>query len=90
MPRLAVVTAPNPGHDNPGMLTVDLALHAFLRRLDPGLEVGWYVLVPPDADRFADIGAASAPVIQRFHETVDSTEAALARALRELLVPSAE
>jgi len=52
--KIAVITAPNPGHVNPGMLTVDLAFDAVMRRLpmadtDRAPQVSWFTHVTPDS-----------------------------------------
>lgn len=46
--RIAVITAPNQGYLNPGMLTVDLAAARVLKRSVPGSILSWYTLHPPD------------------------------------------
>jgi hypothetical protein len=49
MSRIAVITASNPGYENPGMITVDLAFDAFRKRLGRETDVSWFTLHPPDA-----------------------------------------
>lgn len=46
--RIAVVAAPNAGYVNPGMLTVDLAAAAVIKRAAPHCTISWYTLHPPD------------------------------------------
>jgi hypothetical protein len=46
--RLAVISAANLGYGNPGMLTVDLAAAAVLKRSVPNSVLSWYTLHPPD------------------------------------------
>lgn len=46
--RIAVVTAPNTGYVNPGMLTVDLAAAGVLKRVAPNCAISWYTLHPPN------------------------------------------
>jgi hypothetical protein len=46
--RIAVIAAPNGGYTNPGMLTVDLAAAAVLKRALPNCVLSWYTLHPPD------------------------------------------
>jgi hypothetical protein len=46
--RIAVIAAPNPGYLNAGMLTVDMAAAAVLKRAVPHAAVSWYTLHPPD------------------------------------------
>ncbi|MGY6018069.1 polysaccharide pyruvyl transferase family protein [Streptomyces spinosirectus] len=48
MARVAVITAPNIGYRNTGMLTVDLALESLLRRMGPGIDPTWYTLHVPE------------------------------------------
>jgi hypothetical protein len=51
--RIAVISAPNAGYANPGMLTVDLAAAGVLKRAIPNSVVSWYTLHPPE--QLADI-----------------------------------
>ncbi|NEB00532.1 polysaccharide pyruvyl transferase family protein [Streptomyces sp. SID13726] len=48
MARVAVITAPNIGYRNTGMLTVDLAFDSVRRRIGPGVEPTWYTLHTPE------------------------------------------
>ncbi|MGK5696139.1 hypothetical protein ACSNOJ_25160 [Streptomyces sp. URMC 128] len=48
MARVAVITAPNIGYRNTGMLTVDLAFESLRRRTAPETETTWYTLHTPE------------------------------------------
>ncbi|MEU0723088.1 hypothetical protein [Streptomyces sp. NPDC006140] len=48
MARVAVITAPNIGYRNTGMLTVDLAFESLRRRMGGGLDANWYTLHTPE------------------------------------------
>jgi hypothetical protein len=48
MARVAVITAPNIGYRNTGMLTVDLAFESLRRRMGPGIDPTWYTLHTPE------------------------------------------
>ncbi|MEV7685757.1 hypothetical protein [Streptomyces bungoensis] len=48
MARVAVITAPNIGYRNTGMLTVDLAFESLRRRAGAGFDTTWYTLHPPE------------------------------------------
>jgi hypothetical protein len=48
MARVAVITAPNIGYRNTGMLTVDLAFETLRRRMGPGIDPTWYTLHTPE------------------------------------------
>jgi hypothetical protein len=48
MARVAVITAPNIGYRNTGMVTVDLAFESLRRRMDTGVDATWYTLHPPE------------------------------------------
>ncbi|MFE1247414.1 hypothetical protein [Streptomyces sp. NPDC058735] len=48
MPRVAVITAPNIGYRNTGMLTVDLAFESLRRRAGGAFDATWYTLHTPD------------------------------------------
>ncbi|EST19242.1 polysaccharide pyruvyl transferase family protein [Streptomyces roseochromogenus] len=48
MARVAVITAPNIGYRNTGMLTVDLAFQSLRRRLGNEIDATWYTLHPPE------------------------------------------
>ncbi len=48
MARVAVITAPNIGYRNTGMLTVDLAFETMRRRMGGGIEANWYTLHAPE------------------------------------------
>ncbi|MCS0605364.1 polysaccharide pyruvyl transferase family protein [Streptomyces sp. LP11] len=48
MARVAVITAPNIGYRNTGMLTVDLAFDSLRRRMATAVEPTWYTLHPPE------------------------------------------
>jgi len=48
MARVAVITAPNIGYRNTGMVTVDLAFESLRRRMDTEIDATWYTLHPPE------------------------------------------
>ncbi|MFE9450008.1 hypothetical protein [Streptomyces sp. NPDC006739] len=48
MARVAVITAPNIGYRNTGMLTVDLAFESLRRRMSTAVDATWYTLHPPE------------------------------------------
>ncbi|AOR36495.1 hypothetical protein BFF78_40405 [Streptomyces fodineus] len=48
MARVAVITAPNIGYRNTGMLTVDLAFESLRRRTGAEFDTTWYTLHPPE------------------------------------------
>ncbi|MEU3887022.1 hypothetical protein [Streptomyces sp. NPDC029041] len=48
MGRVAVITAPNIGYRNTGMLTVDLAFESLRRRMDTAFDASWYTLHTPE------------------------------------------
>jgi hypothetical protein len=48
MGRVAVITAPNIGYRNTGMLTVDLAFESLRRRMDTSFDATWYTLHTPE------------------------------------------
>ncbi|OLZ68852.1 hypothetical protein AV521_18715 [Streptomyces sp. IMTB 2501] len=48
MARVAVITAPNIGYRNTGMLTVDLAFESLRRRLGDEIDAAWYTLHLPE------------------------------------------
>ncbi|MFD6170496.1 polysaccharide pyruvyl transferase family protein [Streptomyces coeruleorubidus] len=48
MARVAVITAPNIGYRNTGMLTVDLAFESLRRRMTPEIDATWYTLHTPE------------------------------------------
>jgi hypothetical protein len=48
MARVAVITAPNIGYRNTGMLTVDLAFESLRRRMGGGIDPTWYTLHAPE------------------------------------------
>lgn len=48
MGRVAVITAPNIGYRNTGMLTVDLAFESLRRRMDTDVDATWYTLHTPE------------------------------------------
>ncbi|MEU0244895.1 hypothetical protein ABZ192_11280 [Streptomyces sp. NPDC006235] len=48
MARVAVITAPNIGYRNTGMLTVDLAFESLRRRMAPETDATWYTLHTPE------------------------------------------
>lgn len=54
MARVAVITAPNIGYRNTGMLTVDLAFESLRRRMGAGIDADWYTLHPPETVRLRD------------------------------------
>ncbi|GAP47042.1 uncharacterized protein SAZU_1779 [Streptomyces azureus] len=47
MAHVAVITAPNIGYRNTGMLTVDLAFESLRRRMTPEIDATWYTLHTP-------------------------------------------
>ncbi|MFJ5994150.1 hypothetical protein [Streptomyces sp. NPDC092370] len=48
MGRVAVITAPNIGYRNTGMLTVDLAFDSLRRRMGTAFDATWYTLHMPE------------------------------------------
>ncbi|WP_405670161.1 polysaccharide pyruvyl transferase family protein [Streptomyces sp. NBC_01530] len=48
MARVAVITAPNIGYRNTGMVTVDLAFESLRRRMDTEIDASWYTLHTPE------------------------------------------
>lgn len=48
MARVAVITAPNIGYRNTGMLTVDLAFESLRRRMGTAVDPTWYTLHAPE------------------------------------------
>jgi hypothetical protein len=48
MGRVAVITAPNIGYRNTGMLTVDLAFESLRQRMDTDVDATWYTLHTPE------------------------------------------
>lgn len=58
MARVAVITAPNIGYRNTGMLTVDLAFEAMRRRMGDGVEASWYTLHLPQTVPLRGCGRA--------------------------------
>ncbi|MCT9080420.1 polysaccharide pyruvyl transferase family protein [Streptomyces fulvoviolaceus] len=48
MARVAVITAPNIGYRNTGMLTVDLAFESLRRRMGTEIDPTWYTLHTPE------------------------------------------
>ncbi|WP_369386841.1 polysaccharide pyruvyl transferase family protein [Streptomyces sp. CG1] len=48
MARVAVITAPNIGYRNTGMLTVDLAFESLRRRMGNEIDATWYTLHLPE------------------------------------------
>ncbi|MFF9770625.1 polysaccharide pyruvyl transferase family protein [Streptomyces sp. NPDC014636] len=48
MARVAVITAPNIGYRNTGMLTVDLAFESLRRRTGSEIDASWYTLHLPE------------------------------------------
>lgn len=49
--RIAVITAPNLGYANAGMLTVDLAFESIRKQLGPNVDVQWLTLHDPSVLR---------------------------------------
>ncbi|KJK41306.1 hypothetical protein UK15_00240 [Streptomyces variegatus] len=67
MGRVAVITAPNIGYRNTGMLTVDLAFESLRRRMDTAaFDATWYTLHTPETVPLRD-GARGAEFPFRFH-----------------------
>lgn len=73
--RIAVITAPNAGYVNPGMLTVDLAAAGVLKRAAPNCTISWYTLHPPNqfdpVARYVDSAALPftwLPLVEHFDE----------------------
>ncbi|MFD5160219.1 hypothetical protein ACFWMJ_19445 [Streptomyces hawaiiensis] len=66
MGRVAVITAPNIGYRNTGMLTVDLAFESLRRRMDTALDATWYTLHTPETVPLRD-GARGIDLPFRFH-----------------------
>ncbi|UUU19851.1 polysaccharide pyruvyl transferase family protein [Streptomyces sp. DSM 40750] len=54
MARVAVITAPNIGYRNTGMLTVDLAFESLRRRMGNGIDASWFTLHPPETVRLRE------------------------------------
>ncbi|MER5544329.1 polysaccharide pyruvyl transferase family protein [Streptomyces sp. NPDC002589] len=66
MARVAVITAPNIGYRNTGMLTVDLAFESLRRRMGVETDATWYTLHLPETVPLR-AGARAADVPFRFH-----------------------
>ncbi|MEV0242798.1 hypothetical protein AB0I06_23090 [Streptomyces sp. NPDC050674] len=66
MGRVAVITAPNIGYRNTGMLTVDLAFESLRRRMDTAFDATWYTLHTPETVPLRD-GARGTGFPFRFH-----------------------
>ncbi|MBB4715593.1 polysaccharide pyruvyl transferase family protein [Streptomyces luteogriseus] len=66
MGRVAVITAPNIGYRNTGMLTVDLAFESLRRRMDTGFDATWYTLHTPETVPLRD-GVRGTEFPFRFH-----------------------
>ncbi|MER5573102.1 polysaccharide pyruvyl transferase family protein [Streptomyces massasporeus] len=66
MGRVAVITAPNIGYRNTGMLTVDLAFESLRRRMDTAFDATWYTLHTPETVPLRD-GARGIEFPFRFH-----------------------
>ncbi|MEU0216413.1 polysaccharide pyruvyl transferase family protein [Streptomyces sp. NPDC006265] len=66
MGRVAVITAPNIGYRNTGMLTVDLAFESLRRRMDTAVDTTWYTLHTPETVPLRD-GARGTEFPFRFH-----------------------
>ncbi|MFJ4279475.1 hypothetical protein [Streptomyces massasporeus] len=66
MGRVAVITAPNIGYRNTGMLTVDLAFESLRRRMDTAFDATWYTLHTPETVPLRD-GARGIQFPFRFH-----------------------
>lgn len=66
MGRVAVITAPNIGYRNTGMLTVDLAFESLRRRMGTGFDATWYTLHTPETVPLRD-GARGIAFPFRFH-----------------------
>jgi hypothetical protein len=74
MARVAVITAPNIGYHNTGMLTVDLAFESVRRRMGTGVDATWYTLHPPGTVQLrACVQGADLPF--RFHPLAEYLEA---------------
>jgi hypothetical protein len=74
MARVAVITAPNIGYRNTGMLTVDLAFESLRRRMTPEVDATWYTLHTPETVPLREC-ARGTDLPFRFHplaEHVDS------------------
>ncbi|GAA3140939.1 hypothetical protein GCM10010521_29270 [Streptomyces rameus] len=62
MARVAVITAPNIGYRNTGMLTVDLAFESLRRRMGGGIDATWYTLhLPQTVPLRAGVRASDLP-----------------------------
>ncbi|PPS67893.1 MULTISPECIES: hypothetical protein [Streptomyces] len=66
MGRVAVITAPNIGYRNTGMLTVDLAFESLRRRMDTAFDATWYTLHTPETVPLRE-GARGTAFPFRFH-----------------------
>ncbi|MEU0856155.1 hypothetical protein ACFYMX_21850 [Streptomyces griseofuscus] len=76
MARVAVITAPNIGYRNTGMLTVDLAFEAMRRRMGDGVEASWYTLHLPQTVPLRGLreGVRGAELPFRFRSLIDEVD----------------
>ncbi|MEU6139637.1 hypothetical protein ABZ848_04665 [Streptomyces sp. NPDC047081] len=70
MARVAVITAPNIGYRNTGMLTVDLAFESLRRRMGGGIDASWYTLHLPETAELRE-GAKGTDFPFRFRSLSD-------------------
>ncbi|CAK7287764.1 polysaccharide pyruvyl transferase family protein [Streptomyces misionensis] len=73
MARVAVITAPNIGYRNTGMLTVDLAFETMRRRMGGGIEADWYTLHAPETVALRP-GARGTAFPFRFRSLIDEVD----------------
>ncbi|MFF5404227.1 polysaccharide pyruvyl transferase family protein [Streptomyces misionensis] len=73
MARVAVITAPNIGYRNTGMLTVDLAFETMRRRMGGGIEANWYTLHAPETVALRP-GARGHAFPFRFRSLIDEVD----------------
>jgi len=73
MARVAVITAPNIGYRNTGMLTVDLAFESVRRRMGPGIDASWYTLHTPETVELRE-GARDTGFPFRFRSLIEHVD----------------
>ncbi|MEU9475981.1 polysaccharide pyruvyl transferase family protein [Streptomyces sp. NPDC048191] len=74
MARVAVITAPNIGYRNTGMLTVDLAFESLRRRMGTEIDPTWFTLHPPETVPLR-AGAHGTDFPFRFHALTEHLDA---------------
>ncbi|SER82376.1 hypothetical protein SAMN04487983_10239 [Streptomyces sp. yr375] len=77
MARVAVVTAPNIGYRNTGMLTVDLAFESLRRRTGDEIDASWYTLHTPETVPLR-AGMRDAELPFRFRSLIEQPDERLA------------